>query len=502
MPNFIGLDIGTTSIKAVLLDTDSGKVISSAKLPTPVNHKIESSAEHDPEVLYQTITTCLRQAVGNFPVHGLSISSFAEAGLPLDEDGKPLFPIIAWFDPRSQPQVEYLLEKISEEKIFSITGQKVGFSFGLLKFLWISQNYPEVVKRTCFWLSVPDYVLYRLTGKMVTDFTQASRTLMFNQKTKNWSDQMVSLAGLIPSMLPDVVPSGTLIGEVTQQASDDTGLPAGLPCCVGGHDHLCGAFACGGMDISTVVDSSGSSQAVMVSTREYQPYTKLLQQGYVQYIHVLPEMYTIKGGLKAAGKAIQWLKEQMNLPGFDLKISSIEDRPAERPVWLPFFQGSGTPNREPFNRAALFGLTLDHTQDDIAQALLEGFAYWLRDNLESLSGITKAKVESVIAIGGTNQIRQLQMIKANVLNLPITVPDLPESSAVGAALLAAAGMGAFRSFSQAQKSLNYTADTIEPNHKQVELYSKIYNRVYLRSKNSILEIHRELNNIQNRKENA
>ncbi len=164
MPNFLGLDIGTTSIKAVVLDSDLGKVISTASKPTPVHHLNLDWDEHDPQELFSTIVDCIRNAVSSFSIHALGVSSFAEAGLPIDAIGNPLYPIIAWYDARSQPQSSRILDTFSEKYLFKLTGQNLSYSFGLFKYLWIKENFPDLIKDMAFWLSVPDYILFRLTG--------------------------------------------------------------------------------------------------------------------------------------------------------------------------------------------------------------------------------------------------------------------------------------------------------------------------------------------------
>ena len=327
MANYLGLDVGTTNIKAVLLNIDQGQIIAQASKSTPYTIKEQNTAELSPEQLYRSAVECIGEVSAGFEVDGLGISSFAEAGLPLNKNGTPLFPVIAWFDNRSQTQVNQLLEKFPEAKIYQITGQKPGFSFGLFKFLWIKENFPDVTSQMRWWLSVPDYILYRLTGEIFTDYTQASRTMVFDQEKRDWSDILMDYAEISREQLPNTVPSGTIIGNITKKASIEIGLPEGLPCAVGGHDHLCGAFACGGFKSSMAVDSSGSSQALLFFRDQFNPEDKLMKMGYVQYIHVVPNQYVIKGGLKTAGKALEWLREQMKITRTVVpkKVESIED---------------------------------------------------------------------------------------------------------------------------------------------------------------------------------
>jgi xylulokinase len=491
MPNFLGLDIGTTSIKAVLLDSDQGKIISASNLPTPIQHSGPNYDEHDPQELFITIAQCIKKAIGKFPVHALGVSSLAEAGLPLDESGNPLFPIIAWYDPRSQFQADKILRSFSEERLFEITGQKIGFSFGLFKYLWIKENYPDQLRDMSCWLSVPDYILLRLTGKKATEYTQASRTMLFDQNKKDWSDELLKYAGFDRNMLPALMPSGSIMGTITKEASDLTGLQVGMPCVLGGHDHLCGAFAIGGTLTGMVIDSSGTACAVMALTDMFKPEKQVVESGFVNYIHVVPDLYILKGGLKAAGKAVNWLAEQYGVSDhFDNNqlVKYYDTSNKKRPLWLPFFHGSGTPGSETYNRATLIGLSLEHSKKDIAIALFEGLGFWLRENIEVLQRITETRPSEIVVIGGTNQNLLMRKVKANITGYPITSHEIPEASAVGAALLAAVGTGIVASYQEAPKLLNYPLRVIEPDPFRVNHYNSLYNEAYLPAKSRLTEI--------------
>lgn len=498
MSNYLGLDIGTSNIKAVLYDTEKSQIISSASRSTPTQFPQNGYIEHDPDLLWKNIAECTRATIAGYHVDGMSISSLAEAGLPLDRKMNPLYPIIAWYDTRSQVQVDRFLQKISEEEIFQITGQKPGFSFGVFKYLWIMDNIKNITKRFAFWMSVPDYILYKLTGEKYTDYTQASRTLLFDQKKKDWSTYLTNLAGINPNSLPVPKPSGTIIGEINKTASFETGLPLHMPCTVGGHDHLCGAFASGGINTEKIIDSSGTSQAVMAFLGSFHPSPKILENGFVNYIHVIPDIYIIKGGLKAAGKAIEWLSEIMNstsIPDLNTFRNDIKNKKLNHPVWLPFFHGSGTPNSNPFDQAALIGVNLQHTNREIMTALFEGLGFWLRENVDTLVELTGHSPDSLIAIGGTNQNQLLLFIKACALNLPIISPKIPEPCALGAALLAAIGCGTYKDSQEAYNALSYPTQTIYPDEQLASLYSEIYLSIYLPIKNALIDINANLDKI-------
>ncbi len=487
MAYLIGIDIGTTNTKALLYDPQQGRVVDQAARPTPTDHPIPDWSQHDPEQLWQTVTDCLRQVAAGRPVAGLAVSSLAEAGVGLDEHGQPVYPIIAWYDRRTDPQAAWWETQLSAEELHAITGQRVSISFGVNKWLWIHQNHPERARRMKYWLSVPDYILWRLSGERATDYTIASRTMLFDQRRLDWSDELLQRAGLYREQLPQPLPSGTCMGRVTAEAAAQTGLPVGTPCVLGGHDHLCTTFAAGAYRPGTAVDSSGTAQGLMLFLNEFQTGPLFARQAYSCYAHVAPGRFVLKGGSKAAGGAIQWLVRQLAGPGAEegqLPYDRLEIEAQEGvgkrvgPLWLPHFIGSGPPDSDRYGRAALVGVQIEHNRGDLFRALLEGLAFNTHHGLRQMQALTGQELEQAILTGGTTRSRLLVQLKADVLNLPVSVPDVPEASASGAALLAGLGCGLFASPIEAVDSLHYDSTVIEPEPKRVAWYAALYQRVY------------------------
>ncbi|HEX9117142.1 MAG TPA: FGGY family carbohydrate kinase, partial [Anaerolineae bacterium] len=260
-----GLDLGTSTIKAAAYDPEVGRTVALCARPTPVEHLANGWSEHDPEALWQAAAGCLRalrQQVPDRAVAGLAIASFAEAGIALDQHLRPLYPIIAWYDRRTEAQVKWWEAQIDPVALHAITGQQLSPTFGANKWLWIREHVPAAATRLGAWLSVPDYVLWRLTGELATDYSLASRTMLFDQAACGWSPPLLAAVGLTPDQLPRLAPAGTVAGAVTASAAAETGLPPGTPCALGGHDHLCAAFAAGAYKPGSVVDSAGTAEAV------------------------------------------------------------------------------------------------------------------------------------------------------------------------------------------------------------------------------------------------
>ena len=501
----LGLDIGTTTIKAAAYDPDIGHVVALAARSTPTDHPSSGLSEHDPEALWETVCACLQEltaALSGRQIGGLAIASLAEAGVPVDAAGQPLCPIIAWYDRRSEPQATWLHQQIDADEMHAITGQRATASFGVCKWLWIREHWPDAAARMANWLPVPSYLLLRLTGAVATDHSQASRMLTFDQRSRDWSDRICEVAGLRRDQLPPAFPGGTVIGTITAAAAAQTGLPIGTPCSLGGHDHLCAALAVGAYRPGVVADSSGTAQAVLTVVPGFASTPKMAAAGYACYAHVLPDQYILKAGLKAAGGAVEWLARQLAGPGTPLDRLPYDEllALAERgvgvragPIWLPHFIDSGTPEGDRHSLAALVGAKIEHDAGDLFRGLLESLAFWLRHNLEDVGDLPIWQpIDEVILLGGTTRLALLSQLKADILGRPVIVPELPEAAAIGAALLAGLGAGVFRSPAEAVGSLHYGRTIIEPDPARVIWYDRLYREAYLPLYGALREVNHRL----------
>jgi xylulokinase len=490
-----GLDLGTTSIKAILFDIASGKIVARASRPTPVSHPAAGWSEHDPEELWQSVSGCLREiCVGQEDIRSLGIASMAEAGVPMDEHGQALDHAIAWFDRRSEVQTTRIEAEFTSNELFAISGQRVSPSFGLTKLLWIQEHKPEVFKRMQTWLPLPAYILYRLTAQQCVDHTIASRSLLFDQHSLAWSQPLCNFSGLSVSQLPEIVTGSYPAGFVTSSASRETGLPAGLICAPGSHDHLCAAFTAGAYQHGRIVDSTGTAQAVVQVVPHFLPDHRLAEQGFACYAHVLPDQYVIKAGLKAAGSAIDWLARLLSGPGREPDYAALEQAARisvgqrSGPLWLPHLLESGSPHSDRTSRAALVGAHITHNAGDLYRAMLESLAFWLRLNLEVMECFYPPAPEPVALIGGVTRIPLLSELKTHILNRPVCVPSLPEAAAAGAALLGGMASGLFQTPEQAISIIQYPLVELAPSQGLSAWYEKQYKSIYTQLYPALAEI--------------
>ena len=267
-PLLVGLDMGTTSVKAVIYECD-GRTAAQASVPTKTHVPRPGWAYYEPDELWQGAVAALREAVAQIDrperIAGIAVASMAEAGIPLDHAGKPTSECIAWFDRRTIPQAEWLGETLGEDHLFAVTGLSLQPIFSLCKMLWLKRNEPEVFGRTVRWLNVADFIAFKLSGVEATDWSLASRTLAFDLRKLNWDDEIVDAAGVPRSLFAPAQASGVRIGGVTADAARLTGLPGGAAVSRGGHDHVCGALAAGVVRDGEMLDSMGTAEALFVA---------------------------------------------------------------------------------------------------------------------------------------------------------------------------------------------------------------------------------------------
>src|SRR5882724_11196721 len=242
----VGIDVGTTNTKTVILDVDSGQVRATGNSRTLTRHPIMEWSEFDAQDLWHTVLQSIRAAIQQCDrpeeIRAISVASMGESAFPLDCQGNVLYPAIAWHDQRSTPEAQWWEDTLGQTYIFDITGQLPLPMFGVNKLLWLRNHRPQVFERIDHWLSIEDFVLWKLSGCFATDYSIASRTMLFDQRTLTWSESLLQHAGLPTTWFPPAFLSGTAIGTLLKEVATETGLPQHTLVSTGGHDHLCAAL--------------------------------------------------------------------------------------------------------------------------------------------------------------------------------------------------------------------------------------------------------------------
>lgn len=477
-PLMIGLDIGTTSIKAAAYDA-SGTERASVKVHTPTDTGDDGRAEHDPHLLWQMVCHALREVTAALDdpgaVAGVAVSSFGEAGVPLNEHGDPVYSIIAWYDQRATDQVDHLRRTHGVDLIGSLTGIPLDASMGVPKLLWLAEHVPDAFSATRHWLNVADYIAYRLSGTMATDLSLASRTLALDISTRTWATDFLQEIGLGSVALGELALSGTGIGTVLPEAAALTGLPTSCTVATGGQDHICGAYACGISSSGDVLFGMGTAEIVFTPTDSPQLETCPWREGYSQGIDTAGNTYMF-GGLPTSGAAMDWARRTL-APDPAAPRSHKSAPVGERPIFFPYLRFMGAPLGTEPSTGAFWGLSPEATRADLHRAVLEGISFASRQMLEGMSKHgSEVGIARAYAIGGSTRNQALMDVKAAVLGRPIRTDSASsEASSLGAALLGGLGAGVI-SRSEVSQASNIRWRVTRPDRSLVHDYEELYGK--------------------------
>lgn len=466
-PVLIGIDVGTSSIRALAFDMGGAKLAGAAQ-PTPMT-AVATGGEYDPDLIFATVLAVLAEigaALAGRPVAGMAVGSLGESCVLVDEAGRAVAPAIVWYDRRSEPQERALSAKIDPAHLFAVTGQAIDFTFTLCKLAWMRDHWPEPFSRARHVLMIADWIAYRLSGEMATDPTLASRTLYFDIHRREWAGDLLDAAGIDPHLPPPLKPSGAALGPVRREILAETGL-AGAPIVgVGGHDHLVGSFAAGLVAPGMVLDSQGTAERILLATEAPLSDPEALRRGYSQSaIGTNRRMSYLGGGNNSHGGAIDWLRSITGSASHTDMIAEAESVPAgsNGVVFLPHLGGSPPPTLDLTGRGAFVGLTAAATRGVLYRAVLEGLAMQSRlmiDGMTSLPGVAAASHFRVVGGGTRNPL--LLAIKASVLDRPLIVVEEADTTALGAALLGGVAAGVYRDLDDALAGLDRKEHTVEP----------------------------------------
>lgn len=497
MDYLLGIDVGSTSMKALIFDLDGNNVfngshptISIAQNPEQPNWQV-----FDPEHIWDGISSAIKQAVDqldqNDRIIAAAVTGLGVDAVPLDAEGEPVYPFINWLCNRTTPQYERWLEEVGLEKTMRITGWQPFVWNTVFRIQWLRENEPEIFRTVKKWLVIEDYVNYKLTGKMNTDYTNASPTLLFDQNSLDWSDELLAIAGIDRDLLPKPQPSGSFVGEVIASAAEKTGLKPGTPIFLGGHDYLVGTLAAGVIKPGMLLDVTGTWELVITPTDSLKYSDKVREFGLTVESHSAPGMYSMWAGGTSASM-LEWYKEQIGSAAqHEDKDNNVWIRlmneAAESPVgangvmFLPHFNGSSSPTLDPRSLGAFVGLSDFTKRTDLIRAIIEGLDYAFLDMLKALEFGSGLNFEGITAVGGGTRNEFWMQNKADVAGIPVATMMIEEATALGAAMLAGVGVGVYDNLEEAVKRVIKPGKTYEPNLNLTKVYTEnfeIYKELY------------------------
>ena len=480
----LGLDLGTTSARAVLTGRD-GRILATHAADYPMDTPRPGWAEQDPgaweRAALEALRACVRAAPNPAVIRGIGLTGQMHGATLLDERDQSIRPAILWCDQRTSAQRQAIERQTGLSEVIARTANPPLEGFTAPKLLWVREHEPAAYARIRRVLLPKDFIRLRLTGDAATDMADASGTALFDVAKREWSEAMARDLAIPLEWLPRVVESPEPAGALTADAAQALGLPAGLPVSGGAGDQAAGGVAAGIVTEGDALVTIGSSGVVFVAGDR----PRIDPAGRVHtFCHALPNAWHVMGVTQGAGISLRWIRDTLGAPDvgggdpYDALTSEAASSPAGSRglIWLPYLQGERTPHLDPNARGVLFGLSTAHQRGDVVRAVLEGVAFSLRDGLEIIQELGLPARRVKIAGGGARSPLWRQIV-ADVLGLPISLEPEDRGPAFGAALLAGVAVGVYDSVEEACAATASQTQEVSPRAATRDVYDATY-RLY------------------------
>jgi len=463
-PLLLGIDLGTSSVKVVLVTAD-GAVVASGSAEYPILHPQPACAEQEPAAWWQAVGSAVRQAMAAAPgaeaIVAVGLSGQMHGVVLLDGQMQPLANAVIWPDQRSRSQVQALTAELGPERLVELSGSPVATGFMAATLRWMREMQPALLDRATHALSPKDWLRWQMVGEIASDYSDGSGALLLDVRRRDWAPEILAAVGIDRSLLPPLRPAVAVAGKLTATAAAHLGLAAGTPVIVGAADTACGLLGAGAADGRTlVVNLSTGGQLVLPASipsvdrkGRLHTFCSALEPGNGR------AGWYLMGATLSVGMALRWLRDNVLAETGEDAYTRLTTQAAQAPIgaggllFLPHLVGERTPHMDPAARGAFIGLTVSHGRAHLIRSVIEGATFACADAyqvlLESALGATLP--ERVLLAGGGARSPLWQQIVADVLGVSVERLMVSEQSAMGAALLAGAGAGLFDVVSEASR---------------------------------------------------
>ncbi|MBI5093469.1 MAG: hypothetical protein HZB26_13640 [Candidatus Hydrogenedentes bacterium] len=479
--SLLGIDVGTSGCKVISF-SETGQVIASAYREYDVIRPRPGWAELDANAIWETVKKTIgivARETRDDPIKALSVSSMGEAVIPVTEDRRILGPSILMEDIRGSEYLEALGGALKPERLYAVNGNTLGNHYTLTKLLWMRDHCPEVYAKTYKFLHWSGFVSFMLGGEAAVDYSLANRTLLFDIHQATWSAELLQAAGLDADKLPKPVPSGTVVGRVDPHVAQELGLPSKVLIAAGAHDQCANALGCGATEEGQAMLGMGTYLCIAPVYRQSPAPALMLPRGLNTEHHSVPGLF-VSFIYNQGGSLLKWYRdtfarverEAALSEGSDIYSKLLSEMP-EGPssvMVLPHFAATGPPEFITESRGVIAGLRLDTTRGEIAKAILEGAAFYLRECVETLPG-AGIKIDSFRVVGGGSKSDAWVQLSADVFGKPHIRPKQTEAGALGAAILAGVGVGVYRTHQQGAEAVVRLDRAFEPQSGQRSKYN-------------------------------
>ena len=449
---FIGLDVGTTGAKAIVADADGrilGKGYREYELSFPGTGLVEQDAEDWWKASIEAIRCATAGLSDRNAVSAIALSTQGATMLAVDRDGEPLAPAITWMDRRAEDQAERLRGAIGGEALYRRTGWEASSTLDAAKLLWMREERPELFRRAACFVSTLEFMNRRLCGRFVIDPTNAAIRQLFDISTRRWDGEILDAVGVSADRLPEVLPSGEELGKLTPSAARVLGLSEEVRVFNGAHDQYCCALGAGAISPGDMLLSTGTAWVVLGVTG--QPL--FTPSHIVPGIHPVGGLYGALASLAGAGSALKWYRRLIGgeFSEMDREAAGRIDSSSDL-LFYPYLSGAGFPHGRPDVHGTLTGLTLRHDKYDVALALMEGVAFETALTLEQFAS-NGMGIQRLIMTGGASKSRLWSELVGYATGCGISRMKEPDTGCVGAAMIAAVGLGIFKDYAEAVRAM-------------------------------------------------
>ena len=470
----LGIDVSTTGVKALLVDTN-GEIARSSTSPLTLSNPRPLWSEQNPEDWWQAAVASIKQVIDDASdVSAIGLTGQMHGLVLMDDEGAVLRPAILWNDQRCAAECDEIRSRVGKERLIRFSGNDALTGFTAPKIIWVRNHEPDVYDRARHVLLPKDYLRYKLTREYAMDKADGSGTLLFDLEKRGWSSDVLDALDIPADWMPPTFEGPQITGVVTREAAEATGLKEGTPVVAGGGDQSAQAVGVGAIRPGVLAVTMGTSGVVFAATE-----TPLIEsQGRLHaFCHAVPSRWHLMGVMLSAAGSLQWYRDAL-YP--NVSFEELVDEAAQVPagsdglLFLPYLCGERTPHPDPFARGTWVGLTNRHKRAHLTRAVLEGVAFGLKDIFSLMQDVGMREIDQVRVSGGGAKSKLWRQIVAEVLDSELVTVNTTEGAAYGAALLAGVGAGVWADVDTACAQTIQVNERVTPEGKNTARYAEMY----------------------------
>lgn len=486
MDCYMGIDLGTSGVKTILLDGD-GHMVAEAGVEQTLKTPSDGWAEQEPEIWWENTKQAMRKVLslsGGYTLRSIGLTGQMLGATFLDKERHSIRPCLIWCDQRSALERDELEQTLGMDKVMRTTGNYMLTGYWLPKLKWLEIHEPDHYSRIDKLVFPKDYIRFKLTGELVTEVSDGGGSSLFDVNARDWSWEMIDDMGFPRSWFPSVVESDEITGEVLTDVAQELGILPGIPVVAGAGDQPAGGIGNGICEEGYVSSTIGTSGVVFACTDALKVDTK--KRGIHSFCHAARDKWSVFGCTLAAGGSFKWMREHLageesryaqasGVHVYDAMglLASRSPTGSRGLLFLPYMIGERTPYPDPYAKGVFFGLSLRHNRADMIRSAMEGVAFSLRDSMEILREFG-VDIRQVRASGGGGKSPLWRQIQADVFNAEVITLNYDEGPALGAAILSMVGTGRYSSVAEACGHIIYPVQRCEPVAKNVMIYEELY----------------------------